>query len=63
MYQCKVLTHKDRAMSGKFDPMKLENALNSYASEGWRVSVGPTADFGGLTGNRQEFIMVLEREI
>lgn len=63
MYQYKVLTHKDRAFSGKFDPQKLESALNSYAAEGWRVAVGATADFAGGFGNRQEFVIILEREI
>ena len=62
MPQYKVLTQKDRALSGKFDPMKLETALNGYASEGWRVVVGTTATFGGLTGSREELVIVLERD-
>ena len=62
MAQYKVLTQKDRAFSGKFDPMKLEAAINSYAAEGWRVCTSATASFGGLTGNREELIVILERE-
>jgi len=62
MHQYKVLTHKDRALSGKFDPQKLETALNSYAAEGWRVVVGSTAEFAGGMGKRQEFVLILERE-
>ncbi|MCP5111091.1 MAG: DUF4177 domain-containing protein [bacterium] len=61
MFEYKVLTHKDRALSGKFDPQKLENALNDYAEQGWRVLAATTANFGGMS-NRQEFIAVLERE-
>jgi hypothetical protein len=59
----KVLTQKDRFWGGKFDPEKLEQALNSYAEEGWRVVASATASFPSLTGNREEMILVLEREI
>ena len=34
MYEYKVLSQKDRFFSGKFDPQKLEDALNSYAGTG-----------------------------
>jgi len=40
MKQYKVLTQKDRFFAGKFDPEKLESAINSYASEGWVVKAG-----------------------
>ena len=33
----KVLTKEDRRWSGKFSPETLEQTLNSYAAEGWRV--------------------------
>src|SRR5262245_49432222 len=33
----KVLTQEDRRWSGKFSPENLEQTLNSYAAEGWRV--------------------------
>lgn len=36
LVQYKVLTQKDRFFAGKFDPAKLEQAVNSYADEGWR---------------------------
>jgi hypothetical protein len=36
MNQYKVLTQKDRFFAGKFDPEKLEAAINSYAAVGWR---------------------------
>ncbi len=60
--QYKVLTQKDRAFSGKFDPAKLEVALNSNAEEGWRVATSTTATFGGMAGNREELIVILERD-
>lgn len=62
MPQYKVLTQKDRAFSGKFDPAKLEQAINSYAEEGWRVTTSTTATFGGMMGNREELIVILERD-
>ena len=33
----KVLTKEDRRWTGKFSPENLEQMLNSYAAEGWRV--------------------------
>lgn len=60
-FQYKVLTQKDRFFSGKFNPEKLESALNAYAGEGWRVVACTTGEIGSGFGNREEMIMVLER--
>lgn len=62
-YEYKVLTQKDKWFAGKFDPMMLEKAINSYAQQGWRVISCATADIPGFGSARQEFITVLEREI
>lgn len=62
MYQYKVLTQKDKAFTGKFDPLVLENALNAYAEQGWRLVSAATADIPSLAGTRQEFIAILERK-
>ena len=62
MKQYKVLTQKDRWFSGKFDPARLEDALNSYAEQGWRLVSCATADIPGFGGNRQEFVAILERD-
>ncbi len=51
-FQYKVLTQKDRYFGGKFDPMKLENAMNSYAQEGWRVVAVTSATIVGMGQNR-----------
>jgi hypothetical protein len=40
----KVVTMKDRFFAGKFDPAKLEEMLNSYGSEGWRLTTSTTAE-------------------
>jgi hypothetical protein len=61
MKRYKILTQKDKWFSGKFDPEKLEQALNAYAEQGWQVTTCATASIGGL-GGREEFIAVLERE-
>lgn len=63
MYQYKVLSQKDKWFSGKFDPLILEQAINAYAQQGWRVISCATADIPGFGTTRQEFITVLEREI
>jgi hypothetical protein len=63
MNQYRVLTQKDRVFGGKFDPQKLEAALNSFASEGWALRAAATADINAAFGkDRQEMIMILERE-
>jgi hypothetical protein len=62
MKMYKVLTQKDKWFSSKFDPEKLEQALNAYAEQGWRVVSCATGDFPGLLSARNEFIVVLERD-
>ncbi len=64
MCEYKVLTQKDKWFSGKFDPEKLEAALNGYAQQGWQVVFGTTATFPGLlSGKREEMVIVLERRL
>src|SRR5262245_10501579 len=58
----KMLTQKDKWFSGKFDPARFEEALNAYASEGWRVCTSASASFPGFFSvNRNEVIVVLQR--
>ena len=61
-YEYKVLTQKDKFFSRKFDPEQLQNALNSYSTEGWRVVTAATAEIGAGIGSREEIIFILERE-
>ena len=64
MKQYKVLSQKDRWFSGKFDPERLESAINSYARQGWSVKAAFTAEIPGiLSGKREEAIILLERDI
>ena len=59
----KVVTQKDRWFGGKFEPAKIEAALNAYAQEGWRLAEAVTASFPAMfSSNREELIFILERE-
>ena len=62
-FEYKILSQKDKWFSGKFDPMLLEQAINAYAQQGWRVVSCATADIASFGSARQEFIALLEREI
>ena len=58
----KVLTQKDKWFSGKFDPEKLEGAINAYAKQGWRFVGCATASIPGvISGNREEMVIIMER--
>ncbi len=63
MKEYKVLTQKDKWFSSKFDPEKLEQALNAYAAQGWKVTAATTAQIPGvLSASREEMIVILERD-
>ena len=57
----KVLTKEDRRWSGKFSPENLEQTLNSYASEGWRV-VGTVPVSTPWSLSTAQVMILLERE-
>jgi hypothetical protein len=57
----KVVTMKDRFFAGKFDPEKLQEMLNSYAGEGWKLKAVTTASIPSFGGAREEIIFILER--
>ena len=57
----KVLTKEDRRWSGKFTPENLEQTLNSYAAEGWRV-VGTLPVTSPWTLSTSQVMILLERE-
>ena len=60
MVAYKVLTERDSLFGGSFDPDALEQALNSYAAEGWRVvnSFLATSVWKSL---KAEIVVILER--
>lgn len=63
MKEYKVLTQKDKWFSGKFDPLKLEEAINAYAKQGWVVKAAFSAEIPGVfSASREEAIIILERD-
>ena len=62
MYEYKVLTERDARFSGRFDHEVLEEALNSYAAEGWRVGEGFVAA-SWAKSFKAEIVMILERPV
>ncbi len=64
MKEYKILSQKDKWFSGKFDPQKLEMAINAYAQQGWIVKAAFTAEIPGfMSATREEAIVILERDI
>ena len=61
MPEYKVITQKDRYFRGKFNPEKLELAINAYAQEGWRLVSMASAEFPGFGKERVELVVVMER--
>lgn len=59
MKQYKVLTQKGKWFSGKFDPQRLEEAINSYAKQGWSVKTA----FSAVTLSREDAVIILERDV
>ena len=60
--QYKVISQKDRFFSNKFDPARIERALNEYAQDGWTLVNAVSADFPGLGGSRNELVLFLEKK-
>jgi hypothetical protein len=62
IFEYKVLTPKDKALGGKLDAERLEEALNAYAREGWRVVAAVAGSIHGVTSaTREELVIILER--
>jgi DNA-directed RNA polymerase subunit RPC12/RpoP len=58
----KVLTLRDKCFGGKFDPARLEEALNDHANRGWKLKAAVTASVMGMVGvHRDEIVFILER--
>lgn len=62
----KVVGMEDTWLNGgRFDKFSLQNMLNSYASDGWRVrEISASKTLGVITGlARDEMIVILERDL
>jgi hypothetical protein len=64
MKRYKVLTLKDKWLSGRFDAAALEEELNRLASLGWSVVTSVTASRAGVLtgGSKDEMIIILEQD-
>lgn len=62
MKEYKVMSQKDKFLSGKFDPELLEAAINSYAEQGWEVVNIASATIPGFGGSREEMIVLFQRD-
>lgn len=60
MFEYKVLTERDKRLTGGFNPDTLEATLNSYASEAWRL-VDAVSTGNLMKSSKAEMIMILER--
>ena len=52
----KVISQSDKWFTGRFSPQSLEQALNAYADQGWKVIAVATAVFPGLVREKEEII-------
>lgn len=59
----KVMTQKDRFFGGKFNPEKVEEALNAMAKEGWEIDSVVSAEFPSFGGGRQELVVILSKDV
>lgn len=57
----KVLTQRDKWFGGRFDPDRLEDAINAYASDGWQVCGMATTMFATLAGKREEVVVLMHK--
>jgi len=61
VYEYKVLTERDSKFSGRFDSESLEQVLNGYAADGWRVVSGFLAT-SVWKSSKTDIVVILERE-
>lgn len=58
----KLLTPRDKCFEGKFSLERLEEALNSFALQGWAVKSMVTPHVVGFSGTaKEELVVLLER--
>jgi hypothetical protein len=55
----KLLTSRDKCFEGKFDPARMEEALNHLAQQGWVAKAMTTPHLKGYSGALEEVVVVL----
>ena len=56
-----MITRKDKWFSGKFDPEKVEGALNAYARQGWVLKGVASASVPGFGSQRDELVIIMKQ--
>lgn len=56
-----ILSQKEQGFSGKFNPAKYEEMLNSHARQGWCLKAAVTMNLPSHGGHHDELILILER--
>jgi hypothetical protein len=63
MKKYKVFPQRDdKWITGSFDPEILEQKLNAYAEEGWKVVTCTSGQFF-VGGFRNEIVVILEKDV
>lgn len=62
MFEYKVISLKDKFFGEQFDPISLENAINSLGSEGWELIQIANSDTAGIITNRSEMVIIFKRQ-
>ena len=62
MFEYKVISAKDKLFGNRFNPEKIEKAINLLGSEGWELVEIANSDSAGMLTNRSEMIMIFKRK-
>lgn len=62
MYEYKVITERDSRLAGTFDPQAIEDVLNHYAADGWRLAQSVLAA-SLWKSMKAEVVLILERPV
>jgi hypothetical protein len=61
MFEYKVISVKDKLFGNRFDPKKLENAINELGTQGWELIEIANSDSAGMLTSRSEMVMIFKR--
>ncbi len=62
MFEYKVISVKDKLFGNRFDPKKLEVAINQLGADRWELVEIANSDSAGMITNRSEMIMIFKRK-
>lgn len=62
MFEYKVISAKDKLFGNRFNPEKIEKAINLLGNEGWELVEIANSDSAGMLTNRSEMIMIFKRK-